>query len=91
MAVGYDGKPISGYMGVYIDVNSKYEANDPSVTKDTFVQLQKDLEEFRDKNGALGFGQKASIEGPSASLGFPPITPAEAQALLAKIKINILK
>lgn len=90
MALGYDGKPITGYMGVYIDLNSKFEAND-GVTKATFEQLVTDLEVFREKNGSLGFGQKASVEGPSASLNFPPMTPSEVQALLAKIKINILK
>ncbi len=91
MAVGYDGKPITGYMGVYLDMMEKFKANDPSVTKDTFVQLSKDLEAFRDKNGSLGFGQKAAIEGASASLGFPDITPSEAQAMLAKMKIFVLK
>ena len=70
MALGYDGKPITGYMGVYIDLNAKFEANDSNVTKATFEQLVNDLEVFREKNGALGFGQKASVEGESAVLNF---------------------
>ena len=90
MALGYDGKPIGGYMGVFIDLQEKFKANDGSVTKETFEQLLKDVEAFRDKNATLGFGQKASIEGPSASLGFPPITASEAQAIFAKIKVSIL-
>ncbi|MGR3220648.1 MAG: hypothetical protein ACUZ8H_12665 [Candidatus Anammoxibacter sp.] len=91
MALGYDGKPISGYMGVYIDLAEKLESDDTSVTKETFAQLLKDVEVFRDKNVALGFGQKAPLEGPSASLGFPDMTAAEAQALFAKLKIHIFK
>ena len=91
MALGYDGKPISGYMGVYIDLAEKLESDDTSVTKETFEQLLKDVEVFRDKNVTLGFGQKAPLEGPSASLGFPDMTTSEAQALFAKIKINVFK
>lgn len=91
MALGYDGKPITGYMGVFIDITNRYEASDGDITKETIEQLVKDIEVFRDKNVALGFGQKASLEGPSASLGFPPMTTSEAQAVFAKIKINLLK
>ena len=89
MAVGYDGKPIGGYMGVYIGLAEKLNSDDQSVTKETFGQLLKDVEVFRDKNAALPFGKKAPLEGPSASLGFPDMTPSEAQALFAKLKIHV--
>ena len=91
MAIGYDGKQISGYMGCYIALVDKFKANDPGVTKDTFVQLAKDLEVFRDANAALGFGQKAPLKGTSAKLGFPDMTGSEVQAILTKIRTTILK
>lgn len=91
MAIGYDGKPIGGYMGIYFDLVEKYKAGDTSVTKETFVQLKKDLEDFREKHTTAAFGQKSPIEGKSRGLGFPNITASEAQALLAKIKNTILK
>ncbi|MCF6148149.1 MAG: hypothetical protein E3K37_05770 [Candidatus Kuenenia sp.] len=91
MAIGYDGKPLTGYMGVYGDLVEKYNANDPSVTKDIFIQLVKDLEIFLDAHATDGFGSKSPVEGQSAGLGFPEITTSEAQALRTKIKTTILK
>lgn len=91
MALGYDGKPITGYMGAYIDLVEKYKANDAGVTKATFEQLLKDLEVFRETNSAMGFGKKASVEGESAKLNFPEMTASEVGALLAKLKTTILK
>lgn len=91
MAAGYDGKPIGGYMGVYLSIVERYKANDPNVTKETFVQLCADLMDFREKHACDAFGQRSPIEGKNASLGFPNITASEAQALLTKIKTTILK
>jgi len=78
-------------MGVYGDLVEKYNARDASVTKNTFIQLVKDLEAFMDAHETDGFGSKSSIEGKSASLGFPKITTSEAQALRTKIKTTVLK
>ncbi len=88
MAVGYDGKEIGGYMGVFIDLQEKLKAGDQGVTKETFVQLLADVDTFRDAHCTAGFGEKFPIEGASASLGFPDITPSEAQAIFAKIKTS---
>ena len=88
MAVGYDGKEIGGYMGVFIGLQDKLKAGDASVTKETFVQLLADVDVFRDAHATDTFGQKSPIEGKSASLGFPDITASEAQAIFAKIKTS---
>ncbi|MGR3318763.1 MAG: hypothetical protein ACUZ8O_09825 [Candidatus Anammoxibacter sp.] len=87
MATGYDGKAISGYQGVFISLREKFEKGDSSVNKGTFTQLKSDLEAFREKNATAGFMDKNPITGASASLGFPPISTAEALALLSKVKM----
>ena len=46
MAVGYDGKEIGGYMGVFIDLQEKLKAGDQGITKETFVQLLADVDTF---------------------------------------------
>jgi len=87
MALGYDGKELVGYQDVFISIREKFEKNDPSVTKQTILQLKSDLETFREKNASGGFMDKFTIEGASTKLGFPPITTSESLALLAKVKM----
>ena len=87
MVTGYDGNAIGGYQGVFIALREKFEKGNSSVTKGTFTQLKADLEAFREKNATAGFMDKNPISGSSASLGFPPISNAEALALSSKVKM----
>lgn len=90
MAVlGYDGKPIAGAQGVFISLRERLDKKDPSITKETFIQLKNDLEAFRGKHASAGFMDKFPIEGPSGRLGFPPITTSEALALISKVRMAI--
>lgn len=89
MVIGFDGKAMGGWQGVFIALREKYEKKDPSITKETFVQLKNDLDAFRQKHSSAGFMDKFPIEGPSGRLGIPPITTAEALAMISKVRMAI--
>ena len=84
---GYDGQAIGGWQGIFIALREKFEKKDPGVTKETFIQLQKDLEAFRERHATAGVMDKNPIEGVSKKFGFPPISNSEAMALNTKVKL----
>lgn len=89
MLTSYGGKPFTGFQAVFIALRERFEGDDPNVTRETFIQLQKDLDEFRAKYATAGFMEKHPLGGPSARLGFPPISTAEALAITSKIRMTL--